>query len=62
MIDRYHNPISKRSAQFLYEEILNAQGSDNNTICEQIFTEENLNVGIFGERALIREEIFWWLD
>ena len=62
MIDRYHNPISKRSAQSLYEEILNAQGSDNNTICEQIFTEENLNVGIFGERALIREEIFWWLD
>ena len=58
MIDRYHNPISKRSAQSLYEEILNASGSDNETICNQIFTEENLNVGIFGERAIIRQELF----
>ena len=58
MIDRYHNPISKRSAQSLYEEILNALGSDNETICSQIFTEENMRIGIFGERAVIQYELF----
>ena len=61
MIDRYHNPIQKRSStQSLYEEILNAPAPDNTntTICQQIFKAENLNVGLFGERKVIREEIY----
>ena len=58
MIDRYHNPLTKRSAQSLYEEILNAHNTGNETICKQLYHAENLNVGIFGERAIIREELF----
>ena len=47
MIDRYHNPLTKRSAQSLYEEILNAHNTGNETICKQLYHAENLNVGIF---------------
>ena len=57
MIDRYHNPISKRSTQSLYEEILTAKHG-NDTICDRLKEDEQLKVGLFGENAVVRDEIY----